>query len=346
MKVSVIAFTKNGCILCKKLNDALQMASYDSTAYSLQQYASESGLAAISGSLSEWTKRQFEEVDGIVYIGATGIAVRSIAPFLKSKTVDPAVVVLDELGQFVIPLLSGHIGGANELAIKIADLMQATPVITTATDLNNQFAVDVFAVKNHLYIARMDLAKNISAAVLRQEEIGFDSELEVMGELPPALVRDADCKLGIFISEQEVKQPFEQTLHLIPQRIFVGFGCRKAKPLAEIEEFVLETLEKHGISIHAVAKVATIDLKKQEAGLLQFCEHYHLPLEFFSAEELKEQPGEFEESDYVQTVTGIGNVCERAALAVSNQGRIILHKTAKNGMTISLARKEGSVCFE
>lgn len=115
--------------------------------YALEKYGKEAGIPAIAPSLPAWTERMFQEMDAILFIGACGIAVRSIAPYVKSKKTDPAVLCMDEQGKFVISLLSGHIGGANELTEEVAAVTGAVPVITTATDVNHKFAVDVFAVK-------------------------------------------------------------------------------------------------------------------------------------------------------------------------------------------------------
>ena len=296
--------------------------------------------------MQEWTKRQFEEGNSIVFIGAAGIAVRTIAPFIKDKTKDPAIIVIDEKGAFVIPILSGHIGGANELAKDIAGLIHAIPVITTATDINHKFAVDLFAKKNDLYISRMDYAKGISAAVLNDKQIGFDSDFPSTGSLPKILSNKMDCEYGICISLDENKEIFDKTLNLIPRIITLGIGCRKGKTLDEIEKVVFEMLNANSISIHAVTNVASIDLKKEEIGLLKFCKKYDLKLATYTAEMLEKVQGTFSESDYVKFVTGIGNVCERAAVLGSDSGTIIQKKYAENGITVSIARKDWSVKFE
>ena len=114
----------------------------------------------------------------IIFIGATGIAVRSIAPFVKDKLTDSPVIVIDELGQFVIPLLSGHVGGANALAQEISQAIGATPVITTATDINKVFAVDVFAEKNGLRLLDKSKIKTVSSKILKGETIIIKSEID------------------------------------------------------------------------------------------------------------------------------------------------------------------------
>ena len=165
----------------------------------------------------------FESQDALLFIGATGIAVRSIAPFVADKRKDPAVVVMDEKGIFAISLLSGHIGGANELAGKLANLTGAIPVITTATDVNGRFAVDVFAKKQKLWIADMKAAKRVSADVLDEKKIGLVTEFPDSGrdaggagafEGNGTLLRG---KRACVIALNETFHPFPCTLHLIPK---------------------------------------------------------------------------------------------------------------------------------
>lgn len=345
MKISVICFTKKGALLCKNLCCSLQELGYDIKGFCAGPSVKDPEVEPLTEPLQVWTGRQFAAAEGIVFIGATGIAVRSVAPFLKDKTQDPAVLVMDEAGGFVIPLLSGHIGGANALSQVIAREMQAVPVITTATDINHQFAVDVFAQNNGLFISRMDYARKISAAVLNGEAIGFQSDFAVEGDLPPRLSQHTNCEYGIYISLQEKEKPFDKTLHLIPRCITIGIGCRRGKTFQEIEKVVRNVLEENGISMQAAAKVATVDLKKDEAGILTFCETYGLQMETYTAQELQQVPGDFCESDYVKEVTGVGNVCERAAVLGSRQWQLLQRKYAENGITVSIAMEEWSVKF-
>lgn len=346
MLISLIAFTQNGSALCKKLQLFLESMEHEVKAFAKEGYAKDLGLIPVTESLGQWTESQFHSCQGLIFIGAAGIAVRAIAPYVNNKKNDPAVLVLDEKGNYVIPILSGHIGGANELALTIAEGLGAVPVITTATDINHKFAVDVFARKNQLYIQRMDYAKEISAAILRGEPVGFFSVFDYQGVLSENLSLDPSCEYGICISFDEEKQPFGKTLQLIPQILTLGLGCRKGKTLSEIEAVVEKILLQNNISMHSLRNVATIDLKKEEKGLLEFCEKYQLELIIYTAEQLKQAKGNFLESDYVNTVTGIGNVCERAAVLGSGNGTVLQKKAADNGVTVSLARKEWSVQFE
>ncbi len=295
--------------------------------------------------LRQWTQEAFAKYEALVFVGATGIAVRSIAPFLKSKTSDPAVLCVDELGKFVIPLVSGHIGGANALAARLSEELGAVAVITTATDLNGKFAVDVFAKKNQLWISDMKLAKKISADVLDGKKIGFFTDFPVVGELPTELEPwEASAKgRGICVTLDEAKRPFEQTLTLVPRIVSIGVGCRKNADPALIEKRIVAVLRSCGVSLHSVERLASIDIKAEEPGLLGFADKYGIEFITYSAQELMEAPGEFSESAFVEAVTGVSNVCERsAALASGGQGRE-QRKTEKNDIqTDECGRNAGS----
>lgn len=342
--------------------------------------------------LKDWCGRLFASgADGIIFVGACGIAVRMIAPFLKSKTTDPAVVVIDEAGQFVISLLSGHIGGANRLAERAAAILGATPVITTATDVNGKFAVDVFASDNHLRIRDMHAAKEVSAAILRGERVGVYCEGEIEGCVPPELfllkiddrkVNQRDdpeqgntipeisalicvgvpsCEFSFYTVENAEGVGWNQAgteltlrvpvlspviLDLYPKSYIIGIGCRKGKTETEIAQYAESALAGLGLSFADCAGVASIDLKKEEPGLLEFCGKRNLRFETYSAETLADVKGEFSRSTFVSQVTGVDNVCERAALYMAGEGgRLILKKQAENGVTVALAERKWKVRF-
>ncbi len=350
MRLAVISFTEHGSRLNEALAGSLPLQGYDCENYSVEKYAAGYHLKPLKEPLQEWTRRMFGEKDAILYIGAAGIAVRSIAPFVKDKMKDPAIVVMDEKGIFAISLLSGHLGGANELAGALANLTGAIPVITTATDVNGRFAVDVFAKKNHLCIGERNLAKAVSADVLDEKPVGLFCDYPMIGRIPQELALwDAQQVFegtnGICISISGDKQPFKRTLHLIPRIVTAGIGCKKGTACATIEERVLGVLKECGISRYALKQVASIDLKAEEPGLLEFAKKYGLEFAVFSAEELQQAAGSFTDSAFVESVTGVSNVCERSAVLASGMGRLIRKKTAGGGVTVALAVQEWSVDF-
>ena len=289
---------------------------------------------SLSGtSLSRFAQQAMVDCDLIVFVGAAGIAVRAIAPHVRDKFTDPAVVAVDELGRFAVPLVSGHVGGANDLARRIAAATGGAPVVSTATDVNGLFAVDVWAKGNGLAITDRTLAKEVSAALLDGTPVGFASDF---GHPCPGGLTDGPAELGVWVTDRTGDGPFSRTLRLAPQSLILGIGCRRGTEQAAIEALASAALA--GYEPRAVAAVTTIDLKKDEPGLLAFCAAHHLPLRTFSAGELAAAEGDFTPSDFVKSITGVDNVCERAAAAAG--GRIIVPKQAKNGVTVAVARKE------
>lgn len=353
MKLILIAFTRNGWELEKRLQMTASKHGFETKAFLKSKYvkAPDNGdIIQVEESLSQWAEEWIPDADGVIFIGASGIAVRTIAPFVKSKKTDPAVLVLDEKGSFVISLLSGHLGGANELACWLAGEIGAIPVITTATDVNHRFAVDVFARKNHLAISDMRLAKEVSALVLQDIRLNAGAgqgyfEKENQNVFPELLFSKAvspDGRQATFW----IQLPDQQVLHLIPKTITLGIGCKKGMPEEVIEEQVRLVLEQHRIFPQAVRQAASIDLKKEEPGLKAFCEKWQLPLLTYTGDELGQLEGEFTPSTFVNRITGVDNVCERSACLASGHGTLLVKKQAGNGVTVACAVEDWSVDFE
>ena len=184
MKLSIICFSLTGLETASRLKTEFEKQGHRVLLASKSKYLKDS----IQESVLKWTESRFSADDWILFVGACGIAVRSIAPYVASKKSDPAVLVIDECGKFVISLLSGHLGGANELALTASEILNAQAVVTTATDLHERFAVDIFAKKNGFDIMNMTAAKEVSAAVLAGETVGFYSEFPWTGTLPQELI--------------------------------------------------------------------------------------------------------------------------------------------------------------
>ena len=370
MKISIICFTLTGQQTGEKLKKALEEQEHAVSLYTKSKYIPES----IKESTKEWAGKQFESADGIIFIGATGIAVRSIAPYVASKKTDPAVLVTDECGKFVISLLSGHLGGANELALQAAEALHAVPIVTTATDLEGKFAVDVFAKKNNCHIFRMKEAKEVSAALLAGEKVGFYSEFPWEGELQDGLVNccglrdenwisenepgtnvqndnqiksasDLFPKVGIAVTIHKNCTPFLSTTHVVPQAVALGMGCRKNKEAQAVEKAAFTCLEENQIYPQAVACLASIDIKKEEPGFLALAEKMGIPFETFSSEELLAVKGEFTASSFVSRTVGVDNVCERSALKAA-QDRICLNtgRIPERNQTKPGTRRGGEHC--
>ena len=288
-------------------------------------------------SLREWTAQHFCDAEGLVFVGAAGIAVRAIAPCVSDKTKDPAVVVVDESGRYVIPLLSGHLGGANDLARRLAVICGGEAVITTATDVRGVFAVDEWTKRQGCVIIEPEKIMEVSGGLLAGKTIAVRSPWDISGPVPRGCTltedEEADIALDIRISG---KKP----LHAVPVICTLGVGCRKGTKAGDLEEFFLRFMEGSGVDPHAIKGVATIDLKADEEGLLEFCNAHGWKLETYSAGELEKAEGDFSVSQFVSTITGVDNVCERSAVTGSKGGRIIRGKTAGNGITMALAAEE------
>jgi len=330
VKLALTAFTRRGMELAGRLAQALEGEGHVCSLSAPVRLAE--GAWTGYESLGVWTGERFGASDGLIFVGACGIAVRAVAPYVKDKLTDPAVVSVDEAGRFAVPLLSGHVGGANALALRVAELSGGQAAISTATDVNGLFAVDVWAARRGMSISSRALAKEVSAALLEGRPVGFASDF---GHPCPEGLQARTEDLGVWVTDRLTGAPFPRTLRLVPKSLILGIGCRRGTEALAIEEAVGEALA--GLDPAAVAAAATIDLKRDEAGLLAFCQGRGWPLRVYSAGELAQAEGKFTPSAFVASVTGVDNVCERAA--VLGGGRLIVPKRAKNGVTTAVARR-------
>lgn len=352
MKLSIICFTEAGARLSVKLVKELLKAGQPCEAYGwsglIKSCPDGDLMIPVSTSLSEWTKEQFLQKEGIVFVGAAGIAVRAIAPFLKSKAEDPAVVVMDDMGRFSISLLSGHLGGANELAEQLAGMAGGQAVITTATDIHGSFAVDLFAKKQGLVITELKKVKTISSAILKGENVGFHCDFPVSGKFPSGLIPGEACNanLWITIKEKAKEEPLKSSLKLVPRLLVLGVGCRKGVPAKTIEKVLDRFFKEWNLSPEALRACASIDLKKEEEGICRFAASKGIPFYTYPAKVLEETEGEFSSSSFVKKVTGVDNVCERAALTCVKElggGKLMVKKQAADGVTAAIAIRDWKV---
>ena len=266
----------------------------------------------------------------LVFICACGIAVRTIAPFVKNKKEDFAVVVCDEDGKFAISLLSGHLGGANELAENVAEILGGQAVITTATDVNSIIAIDNYAKENSLEIDSMKMAKEVSAQLLNGEKVALKSDFN--NEIPKDFVQTVE-KIGVYVTYKTI-EPFENTLKLYKKSLVVGIGCKKDTPVENVESFLRTVFEENSLSEKAILKIGTIDIKKNEKAIVELSKKYNVKLEIFDKKTLNSQKGEFSHSDFVFRTVGTDCVCERAVVA--GGGKLIVKKQSCNGVTIAV----------
>jgi cobalt-precorrin 5A hydrolase len=257
-------------------------------------------------------------------------------------------LVMDEQGQYVIPLLSGHVGGANELAARLAGELGAVPVITTATDLHGSFAVDLFAKRNDLWIHNREGIARVSAKILAGEKITMSVQtghLAVDENIPSEIRLCAYPpveRVDVLIADntEEIFRKEAAELLLKPKKYILGAGCKKGTDSVKLEAFLRKILEEQDIAIEQVVALASIDVKKEERCLLEFSEKYRIPFRTYEAQELKAVQGEFHTSAFVKAQVGVDNVCERAAMrAAGADGQILLGKQVQDGMTVAIAEK-------
>lgn len=360
MRIALTYFTREGELLAGRL-----MGAY-----------SADWMVRDQENLPAWTENAFRRADAILFIGAAGIAVREIAPLVKDKLRDPAVLVIDSAGKYVIPILSGHYGGGNVLARALADLIGAEAVITTASDEEGTFQVDELARRSGLWITSHEKLVQLSTHALNGGPIRIFSELPIddKGERTPdtdpdkAVILTAEGRnVSVAHSDRSpekdkvsadavildsamgldpdvIENPF-QPLYLYPRHFAIGIGCRKELDPAVLKAHYDKFLEAHQIDSREVAYIATIDIKSEELAILQLAEDYQIRLITFSAEELREAPGTFTASAFVEKTVGVDNVCERAAVLaageirrISDEGKIVFSKEAGDGVTLAAAK--------
>lgn len=332
MLIRACAFTTEGWNLVRKIANGLPDYFFD--------------MRKEGNNLEEWIKDSFQLGAPILFVGAIGIAVRKIAPYISNKLTDSPVIVVDECGRYMIPLLSDHVGGAGEIARNVASLLEAQVVLTAATDIHNLFSVDVFARKNGLVITDKDGIKRVSAKLLKEGAIRMAIAPSVeysFEEIPEyiSIVEYGDPSADVVVQTTEESLYSSHPLYLIYKPFVIGVGCKKNTPFERLDGFIKENLSIQGIDINLVARMASIDLKKEECGLLYFECKNRIPFTVYTAEELDSVEGNFSISEYVRSVTGVSNVCERAAMKASGEGaQLIVKKIVQDGMTLAVSRRK------
>lgn len=311
----------------------------------------------------------FKEYDALIFVMALGIVVRIIAPLLESKQSDPAVITIDDLGSNVISTLSGHLGGANQLTEAVAEILNSNPVITTATDINDKLAVDLLAKQLNCEIKPFSRLKKANSALLFSKKLNFFSDYKInvkeeknLKKYPLAdlnkgskaslknenfLLQDSeqyrqeDNSFDLIISNQKFELK-ENQIQLIPKNIVIGIGCRKNTLAVEIENAFTKVLAALKLCRESVKKIATIDLKKDEAGILEFAAANNLPLEIVARSEIKKVEAELEikKSNFVKKTIGVAAAAAPAAILSSARGKLILDKQKFPGITLAVFEEE------
>lgn len=349
MRIAIVAITGNGAALGGRLTAALPGAELHIS----RRYA---GRSAKGTKLFEPTDLKqliaslWEENDALVCIMATGIVVRMVAQLLKSKESDPAVVVMDDAGRFAISLLSGHLGGANQLAEQCAHVVGARAVITTATDANDLPSFDMLAKDHGWGIDDISRVKILNSLLLDGHPIAVvdptakcrpwfhgRGHLSYFATFSEAISSNAaGC---LFVTNRHIPEQLltDNLLILRPKNLVLGIGCNRGTSAEEIEEFVCQHLKRLFLSLKSVSRIASADAKRDEAGLLAFAGKHAISLSFYDSTALNGVTVPSAPSQHAFEAIGATGVAEPAAILASAGGKLLLNKVKSANVTLAVA---------
>lgn len=339
---AIVALTETGKTTALSLQEKLDKPS---RIYTMPKLADETALA-LDGSPVKAIAQLFTQVEVLICIMATGIVVRSIAPVVMDKAADPAVIVMDEKATNVISLLSGHLGGANELTLHIAELLGAHPVITTATDVQNVAALDTLAKSvNGWHQELRPLIKPFNSFLGRKERVYFYQEKDWVTDVRGLTVidkKDVEMVLKsddpfIFLTTQPQRIERENLAVIYPKPYILGVGARKnVDPQVFREGFEL-FCQQEQIDPSEIAKIVSIDVKKEEEAILALAKALDCPFETYTKEELAVVSDKYPQSAFVKQTVGVGSVALASADVASN-GQVLTERFATDGCTYALAK--------
>ena len=292
-------------------------------------------------SFKDVVKEAFLKYDKILFIMATGIVVRTISDLLVHKSKDPAILVMDEKGKFVISLVSGHLGGANYLAEKISKILPGClPVITTASDVNNLLSIDMLAKKYNLELKDFEGAKNVTAELVNNKNIYLISDLNIDEKKYITKLENSSAVLEITnkINSYNTDLPY---VKLIKKDLVLGIGCKRNTDLKQIKDFVNDFLKENGYLLEAVSLISSAWVKSDEVGLINFAKTLAIEFKTYEKEEIQEVIKIFKQSDFVKKTIGVGAVSESCGYLASNYGKQVVKIKKNNGITLSLWEMKG-----
>lgn len=352
IRIAIIAVTEKGKNTAEKIASELE---------NVDVFFQKRGIKELTGEL-------FNKYECIIFVSACGIAVRCISPFLKSKFEDPAVLVVDDNGNNVISLLSGHIGGANEITLKIADVLNANPVITTSTDTNKKGALDVIVSKIGGYVENLGKsAKLVNSYLVDDKRVGiyFDSDYESEKDslnlsgfelIDEKTEIDAIAKLDALVSVTDklrcwvdeiiynIKKDNEEKedliyIKLVPRRIALGMGCRKNTETEKMIEEFSTFSALNNIHPAAIVKTGSLIIKKDEKCMIDLSKALCAEFNLFDVDEICTCDYMFDKSEFVKKNTGVYSVAQPSAYLLS--GNVISDKYKNNGTTFAFGRMKG-----
>ena len=358
--VAVVAITRLGVETALNIKRVLVIEGLLSVSVFAPKKYVQPGVCELTGRFGDFVRDNYGKLDAIVAVMATGIIIRAVAPFVESKFSDPAIIGVDITGKFVISLLSGHYGGANDLTKKIAMGIGATAVITTASDSMGKQGVDELAKALHLTIENPKSLTPVNAAIVNDEivvlvlvgnvKIPFDLingfEVKQAGSCEEAMKIVNSYSAGAIITRAQINpaifvdNPIRPFTVLRQRDIIVGLGCRKDSTCEHLVEAIRAALKTVNLPTDRIDRFVSVDIKCNSAAMLNVAKLFNVPIEFLSVETLRSfsHPELSPDSDLVKEKIGVGGVCERAALIIAGKdSKLLLKKNKLNGTTVAIA---------
>ena len=334
MKLACLSFTERGYELGERL------IKIPNTLYRIDHFSN----SRIPGGIKGLLNNHWDDFDGFIFISATGIAVRMIHPFIKSKLNDPAIIVIDDFGKYAISLLSGHIGGANKVVEWIGESIGSTPVITTASDNRGIESIDIFAQNNNYYMEDLDSVTQITAMMVNGRRIGIYTEDEEIinydniERIDDLESMDLSLDGAIIVSSKhdigEIKIPHTV---LRPKCINIGLGCRKGVETDTVIQAIKASLLDKNISYHSIKAMGTVEVKRFEIGIIKAAVALKCQLKIFMLDDIRPIEDLFEKSQFVKDTIDVYSVSEPCAYLLG--GELITRKARYNGVTISVSKE-------
>ena len=349
-KIAILSITNNGRELALRIKES--MKSVDVFFIKKDTDYKNDEVTVVNQGLKEFIPQVFDKYDYLVFIMATGIVVRTIVPLIISKFSDPAILVMDEKGNNIISLLSGHMGGANEMTLYMSDLLNSHPVITTATDVNKKSSLDMIAKKlnGHIDDFRDNVLK-INSMLVNNEEVhlyidgsykinhqGFTlydekTDLDKVRNLVVVTNKKDINK----ILNQNIENLNEKIIKVTPKDIVIGVGCKKNTDSKHMKNSLIKFLAEYNIDINAVKEIGSIEIKKDEKAIIDLAKFLDVKFKTFSVEEISKVDYLYEKSDWVKKNVGVYSVSDPVAHLLS-EGRVIINKQKYDGITFSIGR--------
>lgn len=342
-KIAILSITQNGKSLGLNIKNNIKNADL----YFIKRdiVENETNVIHINKRLKDFVPEIFNQYDYIIFIMATGIVIRTIAPLVVSKFSDPAILVTDEKGKNIISLLSGHMGGANEMTLYISDLINSNPVITTATDVNEKSSLDMIAKKLNAHIDNFrDNVLKINSMIVNNEKVGLfvdgnylvDTRGFVLDE--KNTLKDID-NIVVISNKVSIDTNLDfsnkNIIKVVPKDIVIGIGCRRDTDSEYMKDSLVDFLEQQNIDINAIKEIGSIDVKKDEKAILNLSKYLRVPFKIFTKEEISQVDYLYDKSEWVKKSVGVYSVAEPVAHLLSN-GNLIVKKHKYKGITFSI----------